>query len=66
MNPQVLVGREHESMEAKTRWFSALTLEQRMRVIADTTDLLVAINPNLLKKEYAEPARPGVQVIKGA
>lgn len=66
MIPQVLTGREHETLEAKSRWLLSLTIEERMRVIADTTDFLVAINPSLLKKEYAEPTRPGVQVIKGS
>ena len=66
MQARILTGREHETIEAKTRWFKSLSMEERMRVIAETTSFVVALNPQLLKKPYAGPTCPGVQVIKDA
>ena len=55
---------DDESLEAKARWFQSLTIEERMELLCEFTDLALSVNPSLLKeKKHAEPAPGRVQVI---
>ena len=55
---------DDESPEAKARWFQSLTVEERMQLLCEFTDLALSLNPSLLKeKKHAEPAPGRVQVI---
>ena len=38
--------RTEETPEAKARWFQALTLEERMTLLCEFTDLALSRNPN--------------------
>jgi len=56
--------RGDESPEAKARWFQSLTVEERMELLCEFTDLALSVNPSLLQeKTHAEPAPGRIQVI---
>jgi hypothetical protein len=47
MTPKIKHGREHESIEAKARWFQSLSIEERLDVFCEFTELALTINPHL-------------------
>ncbi|REJ80798.1 MAG: hypothetical protein DWQ34_23350 [Planctomycetota bacterium] len=50
--------RADESLEAKVRWFQSLTVQERMDLLCEMTDLALAANPDLPDQKHAEPV-PG-------
>jgi len=64
MNRHILFGTPSLCIEERTRWFRNLSLEERMRIIAETTDFLVSIYPQLMDHGDILPSRPGTQVLK--
>lgn len=58
--------RREETPEAKTRWFRSLSIEDRMRVLCELTDLALSINPLLPERKLAQPIPGRIQVISAA
>lgn len=50
-------------MEAKARWFQSLTMEERMDLLCEFTDLVLAVNPSLQEQKRAQPVPGRIQVI---
>jgi len=42
--------RQEEAMEAKARWFQSLPLEERMALLCEFTDLILAVNPDIVER----------------
>ena len=57
-------GWEQETPEAKARWFQALSMEDRMELLCEFTNLVLTINPGLAEKKHARPAQRGVRVLR--
>jgi hypothetical protein len=57
-------GWEHETIEAKARWFQSLTMEERMELLCEFTNLALALNPGLADKKHARPAQKGVRILR--
>lgn len=55
--------REQESLEAKAKWFQSLSVDERMEVFCNFTDMALSINPNLKDKNCAQPIKGRVQVL---
>lgn len=51
-------SREDESLEAKARWFQALSLEERMAYLCELTELALQNDPRIVEAKDA-PATPG-------
>lgn len=65
MNPSVSHDRSDESLEAKARWFQSLTLDQRMDMLCEFTDLALELRPDLVEqKRDVEPASRSVRVLE--
>lgn len=47
-------NRDDESLEAKARWFQALSLEERMDIFCELTDLVLENNPQMAEVERAQ------------
>ena len=63
-NRGVSHDRGEESALAKARWFQSLSLEERMALLCEYTDLALAAQPGLaMKKRHAQPARGRIQVL---
>ncbi len=57
-------SREAETLEAKARWFRSLTVEERMDMLCEFTDLILSLNPRIVEqKGYAQPASGRVLVL---
>ena len=70
MTPTILHDRNQESIEAKTRWFRSLSIEERMDIFCDFTDLAMSVNPNLpvrridgKDKSHAQPVTGRIQIL---
>ena len=55
-----------ESIEAKVRWFRALSLSERMEIFCNYTDLALELNPDLAGKKDAQPIKGRVRIISEA
>lgn len=63
MSPGVGHGREHETAEAKARWFQSLSLEDRMELLCAFTDLVLVANPGLAERKVAQPTWGRFQIL---
>lgn len=58
--------RNEETIEAKTRWFKSLSLEERMNLLCSYTDMILAINPKIVEQKDAQPIAGRVRVLSKA
>ncbi len=56
-------SREEETLEAKARWFQSLSLEERMELLCEYTDLALEINPDLPKLKRAQSITGRIQIL---
>lgn len=63
MKGKVSHDRREESIEAKTRWFRSLTVEERMELLCEFTDLALAANPGIVHKRDDQPTTGRVQIL---
>lgn len=52
-----------ETIEAKARWFQSLSLEERMNVFCQMTNLVLENNPGIVNKKDARPTSKRVRVL---
>lgn len=55
--------RAEETPEAKARWFQSLTIEERMLHFVEMSEMLLALNPDLVQKKDAQPVPGRVRVL---
>ena len=63
MPQMVSHNRNDESLEAKARWFQALSLEERMDILCELTDLVLENNPRIAEVERAQSSSERIQVL---
>lgn len=63
MIPRVSHDRDDESIEAKARWFQSLSLEERMDLLVEFTELAMRNNPEVAKVGRAQTSSKGIRVI---
>jgi len=63
MDDRVNHNWEEETIEAKARWFQSLTVEERMEIFCEITELALSANPDLMDKKDAQPIPGRVQVL---
>jgi hypothetical protein len=63
MNGSISHGFGEETIDAKARWFQSLSLEERMNVFVQFTNLILENNPEIVKKKYVRPASERVRVL---
>jgi len=63
MTPTIRHGRQQESIEAKTRWFRSLSMDERIEVFCSFTDLALSVNPGLKERTHAQSIAGRVQVL---
>ncbi|MCK5422179.1 MAG: hypothetical protein KAJ08_08445, partial [Deltaproteobacteria bacterium] len=63
MEQTISHDRKEETIEAKTRWFQSLSLDERMEVLCDFTDIALTINPKIQDKKDAQQAQGRIQII---
>ena len=63
MNGSVSHDMQDESFEAKARWFQSLSIDERMQVFCELTDLLLENNPELARAKDAQSIPGRVRVL---
>ena len=63
MNIGISHDRKEETMEAKARWFQSLSLDERIELLCQFTDMILAINPGIVEQKDAQPIRGRVLVL---
>ena len=63
MRESISHDRSDESFEAKVRWFQSLTVEERMELLDEFTDLVWENNPEAVRRKNAQIPRGRVQVL---
>lgn len=53
-----------ESLEAKARWFQSLTVEERMELLCEFTELALQNNPQVGEIGLAQPSTDRIQVLR--
>ncbi|MFH1708802.1 MAG: hypothetical protein ABIF71_12920 [Planctomycetota bacterium] len=66
MNPAISHAWGEETLEAKARWFQSLTVEERMDIFVEFTELAFALNPHSADKNRAQPVTGHIQVLQKA
>lgn len=66
MRKSISHDRNDESMEAKTRWFQSLSLEERMEMLCDFTEMALTVNPSIQDERYAQPIEGRIRVVEKA
>ncbi len=45
---------DSEFLESKSKWFKSLSMEDRMQIFCEYTDMAFALNPNIAEKRDAQ------------
>ena len=54
---------QEETIEAKARWFQALSLTERMELLCLFTDLILTANPDIVEQKDAQPLAGRVRIL---
>jgi len=63
MKRSVSHNREEETIEAKARWFQSLSLDERIELLCQYTDMILAVNPRIVEQKDAQSVRGRVRVL---
>ena len=63
MDSPISHDRKEESIEAKARWFQSLTLEERMELLCQFTEMILSANPKIMEQKDAQPIKGRVRVV---
>jgi hypothetical protein len=63
MNGSVSHSFEDESIDAKARWFKSLSVEERMNILVEFTNMILENNPEVAKKKHARPASDRITIL---
>jgi hypothetical protein len=63
MNQRISHDREDESLKAKAQWFQALSLEERMDLLCEFTELVLENNPKVTEVGRAQSSTGRVCVL---
>jgi hypothetical protein len=66
MDLDISHSRSEETIEAKVKWFRALSLSERMDMLCAYTDLALELNPQLPDKKYAQQIKGRIQILSAA
>ncbi|HFE67483.1 MAG TPA: hypothetical protein ENJ93_09505 [Chloroflexi bacterium] len=55
--------REEESIEGKARWYQSLSLDERIELLCQYTDMILAVDPNIVEQKNAQSVKGRVLVL---
>ena len=64
MDLSISHSRQEETPEAKALWFQGLSVEERMELLCEWTDLILENNPGILERKSAQPITGRVRVLE--
>jgi len=63
MKKRISHNRSDETPEAKARWFQSLTLEERMDLLCEFTDLILTVNPKIAESKDVTSTSGRVRIL---
>lgn len=63
MKGKISHDRIEETIEAKARWFQSLTVNERMELLCQFTNMILATNPQIVERKDAQPVEGRVLVL---
>lgn len=63
MHKAVVHDRREETPAAKAAWFQSLTLEERMELLCEFTDLILENNPHIAEGKHAQPVEGRICIL---
>ena len=63
MQKKVTHNRLEETIEAKSRWFQSLSLEERAELFISFTDMILEINPKIVEQSIAQPVVGRIRIV---
>ncbi|PID55689.1 hypothetical protein CSB45_14750 [candidate division KSB3 bacterium] len=66
MKPTISHQWQDETIEAKTLWFRALPLDERMDMLCMFTDLILSVNPTIVEQRGAQSLTGRIQELSAA
>lgn len=64
MKPSISRGWSEETPEAKARWFQSLTVNERLAIFCELSEMVIHANPKLLDAKHVEPVPGRIQVLE--
>ena len=64
MTPRVSHDRKDETQEAKALWFQSLSVQERLELFEEITELALELNPGLANGSDAETPSQRLRVLK--
>jgi hypothetical protein len=62
--PSISHDRSQEDLRAKAIWFQRFTPEERLRMLIDWADTMLALNPAIAEVDRARPTPGRIQIIE--
>ena len=66
MGSRISHSRLDETPEAKARWFQSLSLEERMDLFCQFTDMILQNNPKIAEKRHVNSITGRVRILRKA
>jgi hypothetical protein len=63
MEASISYDREQETPEGKARWFQSLSIEERMELLCEYTDLILSVNPRIADMKNAEQTSERIRIL---
>ena len=63
-SPSISHDRGEEDLQAKARWFAQFSPQQRLRMLIEWADAMLALNPKIQEADRAHPVAGRVQVLE--
>ena len=63
---QISHDRAEETPQAKARWFASLSIEERMDLLCEFTDLALDAHPSLVNHRHAQSTSGRIRVLEQA
>jgi len=61
---RVCHSREEETLEAKARWFQSLSLQERMELFCEVTEMALAADPHLPERRHARSISGRIRILR--
>ena len=63
IRPTISHSIQEEAPEAKARWFQSLSTMERMELLCTYTNLILAVNPQIVETKDARPITDSIRLL---
>jgi len=66
MDKKISHNLNDETPEAKARWFQSLSINERIELLNEYTDMILEINPKIPEQNRAQPVKGRIRIVSQA